>query len=69
MQATVRVRTAYPFHRTSPEPTTRWACLLECGHTIELELVPGERPRRISCPRCAAVPPAEPQEFSIDFGD
>jgi hypothetical protein len=69
MEATVRVRTAYPFHRANPAETTRWACLLECGHTIELELVAGERPRRLSCPRCSVAPSSEPQEFCIDFGD
>jgi len=48
------VRAAYPFTGTGPGALVHWACLLECGHTIELDLEPGTRPRRSSCPRCRA---------------
>jgi hypothetical protein len=71
MSALTRVRTAYPFHRLEAVATTRWACLLECGHTVELELAPGQRPRRIACDRCSAGSPENPDrdDFCIDFGE
>ena len=70
MSAMVRVRTAYPFHQRKQQGTIHWACLLECGHTIELDLARGERPRRLSCPLCVLDSGASsaPDEFCIDFG-
>ncbi len=48
------VRAAYPFAGKGQGTLVRWACLLDCGHTVELDLEPGTRPRRLSCPRCRA---------------
>jgi len=67
------VRAAYPFTGAGLGAMVHWACLLECGHTIELDLEPGARPRRLSCPRClqreglppngaAAVEPSTPEQ-------
>jgi len=67
------VRAAYPFTGAGRGARVHWACLLECGHTVELDLEPGTRPRRLSCPRCrqrevptpsraAAVEPGLPEQ-------
>lgn len=71
MSAALRVRAAYPFHRQEPAKKTHWACLLECGHTLELDLEPGARPRRLVCRRCDGERErgAYQTELFIDFGE